>query len=317
MHNIIGYYPKQFTLLNNKAMVLLAPINEEQFNHPFINQVTRAISNQHCLLIELDSYQHLIEQLPSAEMAGLIFHHGRCGSTLLGNMLNQQHQTRVIFEPGAITELLICNTNIENKRRWLNLLVALFSQSNGNKYVFFKLSSLCLYYSDLIQKVLHGIKTIAIYRNPIETMVALCESDKTFPPVSANEQALMAKHLKITAYKIAMLSREEYVARHLQALLQKINTLYGSANTYIINYKTMPTSITKELIPWLNIGTSKTDLEKMREASRYYSKDNKTRVFSSDNTNKRKRVTKAIEQYIDRPLEAYTLLTNLQQTGQK
>jgi hypothetical protein len=108
--------------------------------------------------------------------AGIIFHTGRCGSTLLTDMLAAHRSFRVLNEPDVLNQLLIHQMTAgrqDTGEEELQTLMSAFSRGLDERRLIVKLSSWVAVEGCRIMAALPGVPAIFLWR-PAAEVVASC-----------------------------------------------------------------------------------------------------------------------------------------------
>jgi hypothetical protein len=113
-----------------------------------------------------------------ARPAAFIFHWSRCGSTLLGRMLNAHPGCQLYAEPEVVESVLHADIRhgVEQSRRMqaLRRLVATLCvpRTGSERHTFIKFDSWSVLELALIREVFPEVPAIFLYRDPIEVLVS-------------------------------------------------------------------------------------------------------------------------------------------------
>ena len=108
--------------------------------------------------------------------AGIIFHTGRCGSTLLADMLAACTRLRVLNEPDVLNQLLIHQATAGRQdagEQDLRTLMAAFSRGLDERHLIVKPSSWVAVEGSRILAALPGVPSVFLWR-PAAEVVASC-----------------------------------------------------------------------------------------------------------------------------------------------
>jgi sulfotransferase family protein len=127
----------------------------------------------------------LVELLPDRTDTCIFVHStGRCGSTLLSQLLGTTSQMQSVSEPDVYTQIALLNSSTGGARRaeliellsctTRLLLYHLRSRRPTRPYVALKLRSLCVHIADMLHHASPAAKSIFLYRNALGVIESYC-----------------------------------------------------------------------------------------------------------------------------------------------
>ena len=145
----------------------LRDIGPEQLHDPFMQETTQRVPARQSVIQILK--EDLGKASPSSAPAGLIFHVGRCGSTLASQLLKHHERVVVYSESIALNEILV------PPRKWdraelvgaLRSLGGLLAQHARKPYVL-KLSSWNTLNCDIVRDAFPSTPWALCIRDPLE-----------------------------------------------------------------------------------------------------------------------------------------------------
>lgn len=125
----------------------------------------------------LCSLQDRIEHEPALPPSLFIFHCGRCGSTLLGRLLEVDTANRVWLEPNALLQFFEANEGrLDNPeaRATFRALVGSYglSPQAGERRLMIKLASQNVRYAEFIRVCFPTVEFVYLFRNPFEVIAS-------------------------------------------------------------------------------------------------------------------------------------------------
>ncbi|MBI3515025.1 MAG: sulfotransferase [Proteobacteria bacterium] len=261
-----------------------------RFTEPFFDEtVSRwAGGNPPPVLVrtDLDALVAL-DQAPSLDPSGLIFHLSRCGSTLLSRVLRQVPGCVVLSEPALVNHVLLADPETideETRARLLRLLIrALGRRRHGDeRHVIVKLSSWNVRRIGLFRRAFPSARIVWLQRRPAEVVMSLLAD----PPEwgqrrsDADETAAL---FDLAHDAVASLDPAAFYAQALAALLRGA---HGAGETPIltVDYANLPDAAWTAVAPFLGLCPDPADIERMAQEARFYSKDSTPRIFNLDAT---------------------------------
>jgi hypothetical protein len=117
--------------------------------------------------------------------AMFVFHCGRCGSTLLGRMLEVDPANRVLLEPNALQRFIAVNRGVLDRpevRRDLQTLVAAYGLAAApeERRLVIKLSSTSIVHAELFRACFPSARCLYLLRDPIEVVASEMRGSASF-----------------------------------------------------------------------------------------------------------------------------------------
>ncbi len=182
--------PTRAALHPNGLYLVLKDVDAAALQDPFLFQTVRRMETAAETLVCVETGK-LGQVDPSAAPAGIIFHVGRCGSTVLSQALKQLDDVAVYSEPLAINELLSPPAGSrQDVTLALRSLGAAFADHAGASYVL-KLSSWNTLFCDVIAEAFPRTPWVFNVRDPVEVGEALLRD----PPPWFGGDSEPARHL--------------------------------------------------------------------------------------------------------------------------
>jgi hypothetical protein len=221
--------------------------------------------------------------------SGLIFHIGRCGSTLLTQLLSRLDRILVMSEPDAMVGLLDFPPGLTrgDRREWLRALVAVLGRrrrTTEDRFVL-KLTSFHVLHLDLFLEAFPGVPWVFVMRDPESVMRSVVRKP-TGLMLQRADPAAVAPLLGVRPVEAALMEPEEFLAR---ALIRMFDTavahepLLRACRARVVDYTALPEAVWQDVAPLFDIPISDTDRLAMQSASHLYSKDpTSQRTFTAD-----------------------------------
>jgi hypothetical protein len=254
--------PTRAALHPDGLYLVLKDIGVEELQDPFMQHTVRRLEAREDVTLVETGKLGIVDL--AAAPAGIIFHVGRCGSTVLSQALKQL-ELAVYSEPLPINELL---SPPAGARRDVTLalrsLGAAFAAHANGPYVF-KLSSWSTLFADVIAEAFPDSPWVFSVRDPVEVGEALLRDP---PPwfVGDSPPALHLAGIVDPAAKSA--SKEEFFARLYAAFCDTIASLDASRGL-LVRYEDLAASL-QRVAEHFGVRPDAAQLERMfASASRY------------------------------------------------
>lgn len=228
------------------------------------------------------------ERSDALEPSGFIFHMGRCGSTLVSRLLATSERALVIAEPDPLVGLLDFPESVtdEERRKWLRALVTVLGRrrrETERRYLL-KLTSFHVLRLDLFAEVFPATPWMYVIRAPEEVLRSVVAQPTGYALLQQTPMAV-ARYLGLRPVEVALMKREEFVARFLARMLAVVlahEERFRSGGAIVVDHRLLPTAIWEKVAPFFGLVPTSTELAAMVAASGFYSKDpTSTRRFQS------------------------------------
>ncbi len=221
-----------------------------------------------------DAIRRLVEHERLPLPAGLIFHSGRCGSTLLANMLSAHPGLRVLNESAVINQFLL------NRRAGadeLRTLTRAFSRGlPAGARVVVKTSSWNVLDAPGILAALPGVPTVFIWRHAADVVASCLHSASAWAEEPTMRRWLMRRIAPSTSDQ--PLSAAEFYARAWQEMTRAGVALAETAGdrVRVVRYdelRARPVELAAEIAAAFGAPVTGAVAGGMRRTARIYSKD--------------------------------------------
>jgi hypothetical protein len=235
---------------------------------------------------------------PNSAPAGLVFHVGRCGSTLISQLLKQHRNLVVYAEPLPVNELLV------PPHKWprrelvaaLRSLGAAFAGHAQRPYVI-KLTSWNALYCDILLEAFPETPWILNYRDPVEVGVSIMNQLPGWLKDGAEQPRQLVDSIdpKWSAKPV-----EERIARSYGALCEAIARLDPKLGK-LVAYDALPSAVWEVIAPHFAVSIDQRERRLMGEAAKLHAKAplGRTAPFAPDTTTKQAAASSALRQAID------------------
>jgi len=275
-----------------------------RFDQPFFDEtVARWVAENPTARVQRTGIDMLttLDQAPSLEPSGFIFHSSRCGSTLLARMLRQNPGCVVVSEPSVINAVLSANASVideDSKVRLLRLVIrALGRRRLGDeRHYVVKLSSWNICRRALFARAFPNRPTVWLQRRPAEVLRSLAAMSP--PWLSWRELPdVVGAIFGLSNEEIASLDAEAFYAQALTAFLR---AAYAAVDTMaVLDYSDLPDAAWNCVAPLFGITVSAEDLARMRQEACYDAKEAAPRIFKRSDAEVPKSIARLAEGELD------------------
>lgn len=253
------------------AQVHWGYMGEERFVEPFcldsLQRLAERPFNQ--LLMHSTSLDALIKRAqahPGLPLSGLIFHMGRCGSTLVAQSLAALSDVVMLSEPPPLHTLLgwLASSPDLDPVVGASLLQALVSamgqpRREGDHKLFIKTDGFHIWHNNRILGAFPEVPWIFLYRDPIEVLVSQSRSLSAFvvpgsvalhglmPPVE-----LLSASTRHTAWVLS------------QTLQAAIDAFHKHPHGLLLNYSELPEALDTSIVSHFGLSFIDSDLPSWR-----------------------------------------------------
>lgn len=283
--DLARWTPIRLNLSTFTPTVDWADLSAERFVEPFFDQTVGRWSTgpraQPLVRTGLDALVAL-DQEPSLDPSGMIFHFSRCGSTLISRLLSTVAGVVVVAEPSPLNALLgLDPARVDGATlvRVVRLLVrALGRQRQGDeRQLVLKCTSWNIRRQEILTAAFPDTPWVWVQRDPAEVVASLLATPPGWlghqvPPVQT------ALRFGIDPAALPTMPRAEFVARALGAMLFSASA--GPPRRICVDHAELPAAVWQRVAPHFGIDIDPAAIERMTEQSRFYSKDSEPQEFS-------------------------------------
>jgi len=285
--DLARWTPIRFNFSTATPTVDWADLSAERFVEPFFDQtVGRWSTGPHAQPLVRTGLDVLValDQQPSLDPAGMIFHFSRCGSTLVSRLLSTVAGVVVVAEPSPLNALLgLDPARVDGATlvRVVRLLVrALGRHRHGDEQrLVLKCTSWNIRRQEILTAAFPDTPWVWVQRDPADVVASLLAA----PPGWLGHQvppAQTALRFGIDPAAVATMPRAEFVARALGAMLFSASA--GPPRRICVDHSELPAAVWQRVAPHFGIEIDPAAIERMAEQSRFYSKDSEPQAFSDD-----------------------------------
>jgi hypothetical protein len=301
------WYPVGISYPFGHPMVKLAAYPESIFKAPFltfgIRDYEKEFGKPQIKIMHIDEYKTYLQEQVIVPPTGFIFHPSKSGSTLVGQMLAELDNCRVVSEP-SIPNIFYQESMINRNQRFdkeeLKLLIlGLFIKDEQLiQHTFIKFSSWMIDLLPIIQEIFPNTPWLYVYRNPIEIMVSAINKPSELSALNKRKPKALIRQINKTEDEIRELSEECFSAKLIAYNFKLIIQEYSNPNGKIVEYSEIKTRF-DAILKHFKIKTSVEEWKRIQERSQYYSKSSRSIVFKSDVGQKLKEVTSTIKLVVE------------------
>lgn len=290
--------PVRAVLRADAMYLLLKQIDVTELHDAFMFQTVNCVTAPPQAIVRIDR-RHVGRELPPGAPAGVILHVGRCGSTLLSQLLKQQGSVTVYAEPLPLNELLA------PPHKWprnelvaaVRSLGAAFAQHARGPYVL-KCSSWVTLFADVLLEAFPNTPWVFGMRDPVEVGVSYMKDLPQWLWGESDQARAFARILNPTQQ---VRSKEEHFARLFSACCDAVAQL-DLTRGKLINYEALPQAVWNTLAPHFLLSIDAAQQQRMLEASRQYAKlrlGDAKQAFSQDSAEKRANASSDLIQAVE------------------
>ena len=223
----------------------------------------------------------------TVEPSGFIFHMSRCGSTLLGNVLNRSPRHCAINQPGPLQDgfwtalsddwrnpSMTTGDKAEDETRkelFRHLVHAILRRrSDNHSHGFIKFRSWSVLFIDFIQDAFPDVPCLFMYRDPIDVLASVIQKKNVAEFATKPQRAFLAADDKFSAPDVGNLDFMTACYAHYFAKALGAN----ASQTAFLDYRHLTgTNLERILHQGLRLESNIPELDLMKEEFQFYSKD--------------------------------------------
>jgi hypothetical protein len=302
--DLARWTPVRVDLSGTVPVVDWADLSQERFTEPFFDQtLARWASSPRARPLVRTGLEALValDNEPSLDPAGMIFHLSRCGSTLVSRLLGTLPGVVVIAEPSPLNALLglvpgrVQETTLVGLVRLL--VRALGRRRHGDeRHLVLKCTSWNIRRREILAAAFPETPWAWVQRDPTHVVASLLAN----PPGwlgSGSTSLRTARIFGLDPVPVPPSGHVEFVARALGAMLAAAGT--DPVGRLCIDHAELPAAVWQQVAPHFGLEIDAPALERMTEESRFYSKEATPRVFTGDGP-ERRLVTDAMREAAER-----------------
>jgi hypothetical protein len=290
--DLARWTPIRFDFSGPAPAVDWADLSAERFVEPFFDQTVARWATgpraQPLVRTGLDALLALDDE-PSLDPSGLVFHFSRCGSTVVSRLLATVPEVVVIAEPSPLNALLGLDPQQVDGAvlvQVVRMLVrALGRRRHGDeRQLVLKCTSWNIRRQEILTAAFPDTPWVWVQRDPAQVVASLLAT----PPGWLGHQVpppQTAPRFGIDPATVSTMTRAEFAARALGAMLFSAAT--GPARRVCIDHTELPTAVWQRVAPHFGIEIDAAAIERMTEQSRFYSKAAEAQIFPRNDPERR------------------------------
>lgn len=221
----------------------------------------------------------VLDQAPSLDPSGFIFHLSRCGSTLLTRLLQQIPGCVIVSEPTIINELLLtddADLDEESRVQFLRMLVRALGRKRfaDERHYVLKLSSWNIRKLELFRRAFPQTPLVWLQRKPAEIIASLLAHE---PEWRASPK--LARTIFNLADDLAASEPKAFYVEALTAMLKAASS-FPAEVMGTIDYSELPQAAWMTVAPHFGLTLNAGEIALMETQSHFYSKDSILTPFS-------------------------------------
>jgi hypothetical protein len=290
--DLARWTPIRFNFSGPSPTVDWADLSAERFVEPFFDQTVARWATgpraQPLVRTELDALLALDDE-PSVDLAGMVFHLSRCGSTVVSRLLATVPGVVVIAEPSPLNALLGLDPQRVDGATLVQvvrmLVRALGRRRLGDETrLVLKCTSWNIRRREILTAAFPDTPWVWVQRDPAQVIASLLAT----PPGWLGQQApppQTARLFGIDPADVSTMTRAEFTARALGSML--FSAAAGPGRRVCIDHAELPGAVWQRVAPHFGIEIDDAVIQRMTEQARFYSKDNDPQHFSGDDPRRR------------------------------
>jgi hypothetical protein len=279
--------PIRVDLSGAAPVVDWADLSEERFAEPFFDEtLARWASGPRAKPLVRTGLEALVvlDNEPSLEPAGMIFHLSRCGSTVVSRLLGTLPGVIVVAEPAPLNELLRLEPGRVSEAtliRIVRLLVrALGRCRHGDeRHLVLKCTSWNIRRREILAAAFPETPWVWVQRDPVSVLASVLANPPGWLGLGVTPSRV-APLFGLDPVAVPASARVEFAARALGAMLEAAGTDPG--RRLCIDHAELPAAVWQLVAPHFGLEADGAAIERMIEESRFYSKEATPRVFTGD-----------------------------------
>lgn len=297
-------------------------MGERRFVEPFSEDTLQKLATRpfNRLFRQQTSLDELLERgvtHPGLPLKGLVFHVGRCGSTLIAQALSGLSDSVVLSEPvifDSLLQAIITDPHLPEQQACALLKAMLAAQGQARRpndqRLFVKTDAWHIIHIRQILAAFPGVPWLFLYRDPIEVLV----SHARMPGILVVPGSLLAHGL--SAPPEQLIKPLEHGAWILGQILQAAAQAFqDSPGGLLLNYRELPTAIENRINQHFDLRLDDQDLEQVRAFYQPHAK-NPQHAFEDDCADKQASADANLLAMVERWMRVpYQQLERLRQTS--
>jgi len=280
--------PCDLVWFKDKPLVGFAEVTSEELLQPFWRHTVKRRQ-----LVALRPLEDIPAEPSHYRVSGMIFHMGRCGSTLLSSLLSVLPGVYVLRESILFFSLTSSSGSPADKIRWIRHLLAAYGSAIGGdlRHLVVKWQPFFAFHTDKIAAAFPNVPAVFLHRDPVEVLVSLCES----PPQMNNvfQAEWFPADLRPADFEnCERRTGPDMTARIIGAVCEAACAIRDGRT---LDYRSLPAAAWDKVAPFFGLEVSGAERRQMEELSKYHSKNiSNKQEFKNDSEDKQVRADAAL-----------------------
>ena len=278
--------PIRFDFSGAAPVVDWADLSEERFVEPFFDQtVARWASGPRARPFVRTGLEALValDNEPSLEPAGMIFHMSRCGSTLVSRLLGTLPGVVVLAEPSPLNSLLGLEPGrVEEATlvRSVRLLVrALGRCRHGDeRHLVLKCTSWNIRRRAVLAAAFPETPWVWVQREPARVLASLLATPPGWLGLGVTPPRA-ARLFGLDPAAVPAMTRAAFVAQALGSMVEAA-VAADPVGRLCIDHAELPDAVWQRVAPHFGLEVDAAAIARMTDEARFYSKESAPRAFS-------------------------------------
>lgn len=221
--------------------------------------------------------------------SGAMFHMARTGSTLVHRLLSASGKVHSLSEAPIFNLALAQGSKLPKGAQApvIRALLGAYARPRRptDQHMVIKMQDVPSRELPTFREAFPETPWIFIYRDPVEVMVSLIRKPTGTMQQWYHNRARIAKTLEMPGLADGSLSPPDYAARTLRKFCEaavEAAKVAPKGNFLAINYRRLPEAVWETIGPHFGIEFTGKEIDEMREAAKYSSKEGGAKEFKSD-----------------------------------
>jgi hypothetical protein len=285
--DLARWTPIRFDFSGRTPTVDWADLSAERFVEPFFDQTVARWATgpqaQPLVRTGLDALLALDDE-PSLDPSGMVFHFSRCGSTVVSRLLATVPEVVVIAEPAPLNALLGLDPQQVDGAALVQvvrmLVRALGRRRHGDeRQLVLKCTSWNIRRQEILAAAFPDTPWVWVQRDPAHVVASLLANPPGWLGLGAVPPQT-ALRFGVDPAALPTMTRPEFAARALGAML--LSAAAGPGRRICVDHADLPAAVWDRVAAHFGIDIDAAAIDRMTEQSQYYSKESGSQPFAGD-----------------------------------